>query len=306
MQRSRAWCWTKNNYTEDDVSKCREIGRRARYAILGRETAPTTGTRHLQCYAYFANARTFESIRTALPTGSHVEAARGTPTQNKDYCSKSSQFEEFGILPSQGHRSDLHEAIHMLLDERRSLREVAREKPAVYVHAYRGLENLRNLLVPIEPRNLRTDVYVLVGPTRTGKTRLAAAFGKTFGEVYFKNRSNWWHQYRQQPVVVLDDYYGWLAWDELLKICDRYPYKVETKGSHEEFTSEIVIITSNRHPTEWYKFNGYDPSPFLSDRINCVVHFYSATPPRIEYYYNPEGHKRNATFERMLMPDVPS
>ncbi|QNT09336.1 replication-associated protein [Caesalpinia ferrea associated virus] len=305
MSRSRAWCITVNNYSENDEARCREVGRRCVYAIFGREEAPTTNTRHLQGYVYYPNARTFESVRKQLPRGSHIEAAKGTPAQNREYCSKSAQFEEYGQLPTQGSRSDLQKAIHMLLDERRSLREVATETPAVFVYAHRGLEKLRNLLAPVQPRCTRSDVFILVGPTRTGKSRLARAFGERCGDLYYKNRSNWWHNYQQQPVVIIDDFYGWLAWDELLKLCDRYPYKVETKGSHEEFTSELIIITSNRMPHDWYKFTGYDPSPLLSDRINCIAEFYTAATPRIEFYYNPEGHQRNIDFESMLLSNVP-
>lgn len=245
-----------------------------RYGILGRETAPTTGTEHIQGYINLNHAREFSAIKQAISTRSHVELARGNDHQNRTYCCKSGTFEEFGNLPpGQGARTDLQNAIHDLLDDRQDMVQVARANPAVYVRYHRGLVALRDLLVPVTPRTTRTCVNIFVGPTRTGKSQLAHDIAEHHGTVYYKNRSTWWHNYQQEHTVVLDDFYGWLKWDELLKICDRYPYKVETKGGWAEFTSKLIIITSNSHPDNWYKFGGYDSGPILSDRICSLVEF---------------------------------
>lgn len=43
----------------------------------------------------------------------------------------------------------------------------------------------------------------------------------------------------------------------MLRLMDRYPLKVPTKGGFEEFRSTMIIITSNEPIDNWYKFNGY-------------------------------------------------
>lgn len=167
------------------------------------------------------------------------------------------------------------------------MRSCAEEHPATFVRYFRGLREYRDLLKPITPRDPstnRTNTYIVWGPTRTNKSKkcFEAALKINPDSIYYKNRSNWWHGYHQEETVIIDDFYGWLKWDELLKICDRYPYKVETKGSFEEFTSKHIFITSNKAPEEWYKFDGFDPAPLLSDRINFV---YNTTNNTITHYH---------------------
>jgi len=95
--RSRGWCLTWNNYPETWRDSFDALP--VEYLIIGQETAPTTGTRHLQGYIYFRNARTLSSLRRKFP-GVHFVGARGTAAQNKDYCSKGGDVFERGILPA--------------------------------------------------------------------------------------------------------------------------------------------------------------------------------------------------------------
>lgn len=285
MSRKARWCFTVNNWTDNDVDHLRKIGSEIApdgYLLFGYETAPSTNTRHLQGYIRTRSPRTFQTIKVFLPAGAHIEPAIGTENQNFRYCTKSGHFEEFGSKKSQGQRSDLKEAIHSLLHDGQSLLSVAENHSSVYVRYFRGLHELRNIVVPIKPRDFRSNVYIFYGPTRTGKSRFAASIAGS-STVYYKNRSNWWHGYKQEDTVIIDDFYGWLKWDELLKICDRYPYKVETKGGFEEFTSKTIIITSNQSPSSWYKFDGFDVSPLLSDRINATIET-ETTPFRVTFY----------------------
>lgn len=271
--RKSRYCFTANNYTDQDIQLLKNLGSTLRedgYLIFGYELAPTTNTKHLQGYVRFKSPRSFLQTQKLLPRGAHIESAKGTERQNYKYCTKSGIFEEYGTIRTQGQRSDLDQAIQDLLHEQRPILEVATNNPAVYVRNWRGLHELRNLLIPVKPRDFRSTVFIFYGPTRTGKSRAAKNLAAET-TTYYKNRSKWWHSYKQEDTVIIDDFYGWIKWDELLKICDRYPYKVETKGSHEEFTSKTIIITSNTHPENWYKFVGYDPSPLLSDRINAIV-----------------------------------
>lgn len=51
----------------------------------------------------------------------------------------------------------------------------------------------------------------------------------------------------------MDDFYGWLPFDQILRLCDAYPLMVETKGSQTNFVAKTVCITSNTLPSTWYK-----------------------------------------------------
>lgn len=50
----------------------------------------------------------------------------------------------------------------------------------------------------------------------------------------------------------MDDFYGWIKYDELLKIADRCPYKIPIKGSFANFVAEWVFVRSNIHPENRY------------------------------------------------------
>lgn len=101
--RSRAWCFTCNNYTYLDMREIIETGNQ-RYIIIGFEVGKK-GTSHLQGYVYFANAVTFQSLNDHNSTRFHWEQAKGTPEQNQTYCSKTGNYLEFGELPIKGHAS---------------------------------------------------------------------------------------------------------------------------------------------------------------------------------------------------------
>lgn len=93
--RYRRWCFTWNNYTDDQVENLSTIDKdRCDYIIFGREEAPETGTPHLQGYIEFAKAMTMGQCKTALDpinkgkSTVNVRQALGTHDENTKYCSK--------------------------------------------------------------------------------------------------------------------------------------------------------------------------------------------------------------------------
>lgn len=89
------------------------------------------------------------------------------------------------------------------------------------------------------------SVMVLVGDPGCGKSRYVADVCKDQC-TYYKPRGPWWDGYNAHPNVVIDDYYGWMAYDELLRVCDQYPCKVPIKGAFVEFVAKWLFITSNK------------------------------------------------------------
>lgn len=109
--RSRGWCFTLNNPTDDEIEHITEVCNRpdCEYAIVGREVGES-GTPHLQGYILFRRRFCFRPARRLIGHRVHCERALGSPSQNRSYCSKGGVFHEFGTIPpesSQGKRSDL-------------------------------------------------------------------------------------------------------------------------------------------------------------------------------------------------------
>lgn len=113
---------------------------------------------------------------------------------------------------------------------------------------YRGVREYVRIRTP--DRNHKTRIIILYGPTGTGKSRWCV---ENLQDVYWKPRGDWWDGYSGQRSVVIDDFYGWLKYDELLRLGDRYPLLVPTKGGYANFTAETIAITSNKLPSEWYR-----------------------------------------------------
>jgi len=114
MPNVKNWCFTVQVQNDDDDEPLLHLfllseEPRVSYIIAGRERAPTTGRRHLQCFIRFVDRLSFQDVRALLPE-CHLERARGTIRQNVDYCRKDGDYHEYGDLQNddgaQGKRTD--------------------------------------------------------------------------------------------------------------------------------------------------------------------------------------------------------
>lgn len=90
--RCRKWVFTLNNYTNEEVEELIEkLESKNRIYIMGKETAPTTGTPHIQGYIESKNPMTFDQIK-GLNNRMNIQKARGTLEQNWAYCTKDGDY----------------------------------------------------------------------------------------------------------------------------------------------------------------------------------------------------------------------
>lgn len=111
------WCLTKNNPTNEVKLAFAQVFNSddVKYGIIGREVGEQ-GTPHLQCFIIFKRTKRFNAVLRLFP-GSHLESARGTSEQNRAYCEKGGDFDEYGSFPdNQGKRSDLDEVLEWAED----------------------------------------------------------------------------------------------------------------------------------------------------------------------------------------------
>lgn len=87
---SKRWCFTLNNYTEDELFILSGLSNSLEKAIVGKETCPDTGTPHLQGFLKFKKpVRPVEF--TGLKRG-HFEKAKGKDEHQQKYCSKEGEI----------------------------------------------------------------------------------------------------------------------------------------------------------------------------------------------------------------------
>lgn len=90
-ERARKWVMTLNNYSEEEYNNLiKDLTQKHSSFILGREIGENN-TPHLQCYAEFKNAISFDSLKK-INQRMHVEKAKGNLEQNYKYCSKDGNY----------------------------------------------------------------------------------------------------------------------------------------------------------------------------------------------------------------------
>ena len=263
--RSRSWVMTINNPTEDDKALLDAL--EAEYMIVGREHFNDPDlTPHFQCYIRWKYAKSFLKMKKMFPKA-HIEVAGGGDQHNKKYCSKEEVLIEKGEPSAQGKRNDLA-VINEIIQENPSMDFVIDN-----VTSLQAIRTAEKLLVYREPtRRWKTEVLWFYGPTGAGKSRKAY---ELHPEAYTAmDTGQWWEGYDGHEVVIIDDMRrDFLKFHQLIKLFDRYPYRVECKGGSRQFLAKTIIVTSCYSPEEM--FDTREDIKQLLRRITKIKSFYT-------------------------------
>ena len=252
MNRSRNWCFTLNNYTDDDEQRIVDLEghKQIRYLIVGKELGEQEQTPHLQGFIIFFNAKTFNQVKTFLGERYHIEKCMGSVSQNIAYCSKDDDFFEFGEIPKQGSRSDIKQVVEQVKNN------VPINEIIMSATSYQSARHAELLMKYQQtPPPYKRTIKWYYGESGTGKTR--EAISESPDNYYITMRDlKWWDGYIGQRVVIIDDFRkDFCTFHELLRILDRYPYRVNVKGSSIwlQPTTDVIIITSCYPPNQVYE-----------------------------------------------------
>lgn len=253
-KRVRNWCFTLNNYSQDDIEKVKAW--ESTYVVIGKEKAPSTGTPHLQGYISFPNARTLIGVKK-LHAQMHWEEAKGNAQQNFDYCSKDGDFEEIGERPKAPNNKGGTNALGRLKEDifaGRKVADIIVNEPNMYHQFGRTLNAIEDEVMVLKRRSEMTNGIWVWGPTGVGKSHFAFNFDTPENTYVHAIDSDWWDNYRQQKVVVINEFRGEIKFSRLLELCDKWPTYVRRRGRAPlPFISETIIITSCSPPEEIFK-----------------------------------------------------
>jgi len=273
--RSRGWCLTINNYTDDDIAGFEnpKIKKQFVCSVYGYEVAPTTGTPHLQCFVYYANQKYFSEVKKHFLRARIVKAK--TTQRAFDYCKKGEQpheewvhfgteglnygknakFVEHGECPKQGKRSDLITITEQVKEKKLKVDDIALTLPYVYHEYGRTLHKIEDIVARRKVRDVPTAGIWYYGSTGCGKSKLAFKDYDAETHYVWNLGNNWNDGYTQQDIVIIDDFRGQLKFSDLLNMCDINNTFFAERRCRERltFTSKQVIITSSLSPQAVYK-----------------------------------------------------
>ncbi len=239
-----------------------------RYAIWQLEEGfqregPTEG-KHYQLYVCFKNPVRGAQLSKMIGRKPHLEPRRGTHSEAKTYCSKTETRIagpwEYGsdtdIPEVQGQRSDLKRC-KKLLDDGKSMKVVAQEEFSCFIRYHKGLYLYRLLTSP--KRNWEMQCITFIGGTGIGKTRSAYEIDPNLYSVPSEKQSGcYWDGYDGQETVLVDEMSSSrFNHAFLLRLTDRYPFKVPIHNGQVEFLAKVIIFTSKKHPRFWYDKNKF-------------------------------------------------
>jgi len=216
--------------------------------LKGQAEIGEGGYAHWQVFVAFKSKKSLQACKGFFTNTSHCELSRSESASDyvwkEDTRVDGTQF-EFGAKPiRRNSRTDWESiwasAIAGQLDA---------IPASVRVQSYSSIRRIEcdySRPVPME-----RQCYVFWGPTATGKSR--RAWGEAGDNAYPKDpRTKFWDGYQGESSVVMDEFRGVIAVGNLLRWLDRYPVRVEIKGSSRVLLSTKMWITSNVPPEQWW------------------------------------------------------
>lgn len=139
VNRSRGWCFTLNNYTQEEEKEVHTWD--AQYVIYGREEGDAEHTPHLQGYVYFKNKKTLKAIKK-LNGRAHWERQMGTCEQAINYCKKedTSPYEKGTPPRTGGGARDNWNDINDMVNNGASWDEIRNAYPGSAMRYHGGIE----------------------------------------------------------------------------------------------------------------------------------------------------------------------
>lgn len=249
--RCRACVFTAHLDWKDEAALARaleSLRSRAVYFVVGKEVCPSTGRPHLQGYAEFAKAVTIPGALVSDGLGHpHCEPRKGSQADAVKYCKKDGDFIEWGTPKKQGARTDIADIREAVVGGTlRSAKDVW-----LSANSYQSFRfGLAGISLVSPRRSSFWGIEWHYGPTGSGKSR--AAWDRYPG-AYAWDTGNWFEGYAGERVIIIDDYRRERCpFERLLRVCDRYPLRVECKGSSAELLATVVVITAPVTPAAMF------------------------------------------------------
>lgn len=247
------------------------------YLVYQVECCPSTQKFHLQMYVQYKAQVAFTTVQKQFP-GAHIEAAKGSDIDNHAYCTKEDTRVdgpwEFGERKAQGARTDLYTAIEIL--KAGGMKRLRQEAPEIIARHGRNMKDLADgFLKDSLPthRTWMTEGVWYHGKTGVGKSHTAFDGYDPATHYQWKLKDKGWQDgYTGQAIVIINDFRGEIAYNDMLQMIDIWPWEVSRRGMEPmQFLARKVIITSSLPPDKvYYRRADEDDIAQLLDRLTVI------------------------------------
>jgi len=313
---------------------------RVTFFVYQREVCPRTSREHFQCYMELDSAVRFTTLQAecdGLETA-HFESRKGTQTHAIAYCQKPDPYKGYdafiddtsrvegpwfhGEPKHQGQRSDLME-IQRDLNAGVSLKRIADTNFPEWVRFGRAFKDYKRIIAT--PRNFKTIVILIVGPSGRGKSRFGHLLSRylsmegrcdelQFPELGYhpdfnpvirgvqitddsplpyvlpeKHSGFWADDYDSEPVFYIDEFGGHRCVPTFFNgLADRYPFVIPSHGAAgHQMVSKYLVICSNYAPKYWWRNRNADQLFQTTRRIDMLIKLIPTRVCRPTIVYDP-------------------
>jgi len=249
-----------------------------KYCIFQLEQGEEEHTPHFQGFIIFTCSKRFKNVKNVLPIA-HIEKAKGSNTQCRDYCSKKdTRIEgafELGKFAEEKERTDIKEFIE-LINAGTSRQELKRLYPALYLKEINKINSIYADNFEIYKRKCRDiDVTYIYGDAGVGKTSMVRRLLKFDDSFWVHEYDNsMFTNYSYEDNIVLDEYSGELKIKSLNMLMNNEPYEMRGLGCLKYASFHHVYIISNYSPLELYKdIQKHEPKIFqtFNRRLHKII-----------------------------------
>lgn len=279
--KSRNWCWTLNNYSEDEIKHIAAYAtlNPKMYIIYGKEVGDGTsdvplGTPHLQGFSHYPSCQAHTALHKMAPRCSpSIMYEKSNPVSCITYCSKGGDVTTFGTAPVT--QQEVNKALQRRfidLAHEGKFDMILEEQPGKYVQQYNTMHKMAVDKIT-KPPSLTTKCGVWIyGETGCGKTWAAR---NNYGTYYSKMCNKWWDGFQNEDCVIVEDMdpsHSKMA--HHIKIwMDEWSFLGEVKGSACQIRPKKVIVTSQYTIAEVFHDQGERAIEAITRRCE-VIHMH--------------------------------
>lgn len=223
-----------------------------KYLIFQIEKGENEQTEHIQGFISFNSGKRFQTMKNILPFA-HIEEARGTNAQCRDYCSKSETRVagpfEFGKFEGERERTDIRDFVD-LAKTGASKEDICKLYPQLFLksgHRIDAIYATQFEKYATQCRDVKvTYIYGPSGVGKTSKVRRELGLKDAFWVHNYDN--SMFTNYKSQDTLVFDEYCGDIKIPQLNQYLNINPIQLRGLNCVKYGAYHNVYIISNFAP----------------------------------------------------------